>query len=170
VLHHVPRFLGDDQHTDPEFGHEGHRFGGHSGGVGAPFERVLGFGPDLSPRLLAEGVVVLHVAGLEGVEDEPGVFHKALATRIHVDPKALVLDAGEAAAEAQDHAAAGELIEQRDLFRSAQGIVPRKHDHARAQQGLRVLSGLVAQPLHGVRAHRVVVKMVLDGPERFEAE
>ena len=84
--------------------------------------------------------------------------------------KPVVLDARQAAADAEDHAAARDVVEQRDLLGDAQRVVPRQHDDAGAEQDVRVLAGHVRQPLHRVGAHRVVVEVVLDRPQRLEAE
>ena len=64
----------------------------------------------------------------------------------------------------------GDVVEQRDLLGDAQRVVPRQHDDTGAEQDVRVLAGHVRQPLHRVGAHRVVVEVVLDRPQRLEAE
>jgi hypothetical protein len=60
--------------------------------------------------------LVFHHAGLEALEQRLAVFDEQLAAVAHVEPEAVELDLARAAAETQDHAAAGQLIEHRDLL------------------------------------------------------
>ena len=55
-------------------------------------------------------------------------LHEAQPRLLHRDAKARVLHGGGAAAEAEETAAAGEDIEQRDLLRHPHGVVPGQDD------------------------------------------
>jgi hypothetical protein len=75
-----------------------------------------------------------------------------------------------AAAEAEDHAAAAHVVEHGDLLGDTDRVVPGQDDDHRAHlRGLRA-RGDPGEILQHVGAHRVVGEVMLDAPDRLEAE
>ena len=91
---------------------------------------MLGPGSDLTTRLSAELVVVLHITGLEGVKNQPGVLDEPLTTGVHVDAEALVFDASQTSTDAENHAPSGHLIEKRNLLSDSKRIVPWQNHYS----------------------------------------
>ena len=112
----------------------------------------------------------LHVALLQGVEHQFGILDEEIAALVLIEAETLVLDSRKPAAEAQDEAAVGEMVEQRDLLGDPNRIVPGQHDHHRTELHVFGLARHVRQELQDVGAHRVVVEMMLDRPYRVESE
>ena len=165
----VPRLLRNDQQADAQLRHDRHGFGRHGRGIRAAPEGIGGVRADVAPRL-AGVLAAFDVALFEPLQDQFGVFHETVAALVLVDAEPVVLYLGEAAAEPEDHAPARHVVEQRDLFRHADRVVPWQDDDHRAQLGGRGLARHVGQELHRVWAHRVVGEVVLDGPDGVEAE
>ena len=88
---------------------------------------------------------------------------------LHVDTETVVLDLAEAAPDAEDHPAARQVVEQRDLLGAAHRIVPGQHDHPGAQPHVGVAGRAVREELDGVWRQEVVGEVVLDRPDRLEA-
>ena len=105
LLDDVPGLLRNHQEADTELRHNRHRVRRHRCRVGAPPEGAERVRPDVTARLLYR-LAPLDVALLERIEHELGVFEEALPALVLIDAEPLVLDPGEPAAEAQDHAAA----------------------------------------------------------------
>jgi hypothetical protein len=125
--------------------------------------------PDL-PAGLLHRLAALDVALLEPLNDQVGVLDEAVTGIVHVEPEAVVLDPAQAPAEAQDHAPIGEVVQHRHLLRHPHGVVPRQHDHHRAQLDATGLRCDVGEELHGVGRHRVVGEVMFDRPHRVEAQ
>ena len=125
---------------------------------------------DVAARLLDVRAVVLAVAALEALQDHLRRLDEALAAGVHVDAEAVELDPPEAAPEAEDDAAVRQMVEHADLFGDAHRVVPRQHDDHRAEQQRVALAGEVGEHLQHVGAHRVGGEVVLDAPDRLEAE
>src|SRR5438094_671525 len=69
-----------------------------------------------------------------GAAENFGGFGEALAGFAHRDAKSLELDAARAAAKPQsERTALQEIVEQRKLFGYAHRVMPREHDHHRAE-------------------------------------
>ena len=144
--------------------------GRDGGGIGAAAEALERRGADLDRRLPVVLALVFHHAGLEALQQRLAVLDEQLAAVAHVEAEAVELDLSGAAAETQDHAAAREMVEHGDLLGDPHRIVPRQHHDHRAQPHMLRAAGHVGQELHHVGAHRVVGEMVLDRPDRFEAQ
>ena len=97
-------------------------------------------------------------------------LHEARAGLFHGNAEAGVLDAGRAAAEAEQAAAAAEDVEERDLLGHPHRVVPGQDDHRRAQDDAARPPRVVAQELGGGRGHGVAGEVVLEGEEGVEAE
>ena len=142
----------------------------HGRGVGAAAERLERARPELAPGLLHELAVELAVAALEPLEDHLRRLDEAVAAVLLVDAEALELDAPETAADAEDEATVRHVVEHDDLLGDAHRVVPGQHDHHRAELDAVRAPGEVGQVLQHVGAHRVVGEVVLDAPQRLEAE
>jgi hypothetical protein len=169
VLHHVPRLLGNDQEPDPEFGHNRHGLGRYRCCVRAAPKRAQGKRPNIAARLLC-GVATFHVAVFKGLEHEFGMFHKTLPADVLVDPETIVLHSGQASAHTENHAAAGEVIEKRDLLGDAHGIVPGQHDDHRPQFNPLGFARHIRKKLDDVRTHGVIGEVVFDRPYRVKTK
>ena len=71
---------------------------------------------------------------------------------------------------AQDGAAVGQVVEERDLLRDAQGVVPGHDDRPGRELDAARAAGEPRQELQVVGAGGVVREVVLDRPELVEAE
>src|SRR4029453_7827333 len=106
---------------------------------------------------------------VERVDDHARAFVEAVARLVHVDLEVAVLEAREPAPEAEDRAAAREVIQHRHLLGHAQRIVPR-HDHRTgAEAQLRGAAREPRQDLEVVGARRVVGEVMLGWPVAVEA-
>src|SRR2546428_633510 len=168
--HFVPRLLRDDQDPDAQARHDRQRVRRDGRRVGAAAERLERRGPDGRARLLHERAVVLAVAVLESLQQHLRGFDEALAGFVHRHAEAVELHLAGAAAEAEDQPAVGDVVEHRDFLGHAHRVVPRQHDHHRAELRLLRAAGHVGEELQHVGAHRVVGEMVLDTPYRLVAE
>ena len=169
LLDLAPRLLRDDQQPDAELGHDARALGTHRRGIGAAAEGFVRGGADGGGRLLVMLAVIFHHAGLEAAQQRLAVFDEQLAAVAHVEPEAVELDLAGAAAQTQDHAAAREMVEHRDLLGHAHRVVPRQHHHHRAQPHMPGAAGHVGEELHDVGTHRVVGEVVLDRPDRVRS-
>ena len=129
-----------------------------------------GDGSDVRPRTRVEGPVALHVAAVGRVEDQPGGFVEAVARLRHVDAEARVLAPRQTATQAEHGPAIREVVEQHDLLRHPQRIVPRQDEGAGAEPDALGLSGQPGEELRVVRTGRVVEEVVLDHEHLVEAE
>ena len=111
-----------------------------------------------------------HVALFQRVEDQFGILDEEIAALVLIEAEALVLDSRETAADAENEAAVGEMVEQRGLLGDPNRIVPGQHHHHRAELHVLGLARHVGQELQHVGAHRVVVEVMLDRPDRVESE
>ena len=168
-FYRVPRLLRNHQQADSELRHYRHRLGRDGGSVSAALERARRARTDLAARLAGE-FAAFHVAVFERVQNQLSVFDEQVAAFVLVEAKTVVLDARETASEAENHAAVGNVIEQRDLLCHADRIVPRQHDHARSELYVRGAASHVGEELQHVGAHRVVVEVMLDAPDGIEAK
>jgi hypothetical protein len=133
-------------------------------------ERLERRRPDRRTRLLDEPAVILAVAGFEPLQQHLGRFREPLPRLVHREPEAVELDLAGATAQTQDEAAARDVVEHRDFLGHAHRVVPREHDHHRAQARALGAAGHIGQKLQHVRAHRVIGEVMLDAPDRLEAE
>ena len=164
----LPTPLRDDEHPEAHLRHDLGRFRADRRGV-EPRLRV-GDGPraDLdvgNPVILAfVGETVLRQPAADDVRtlDEP------LARLVHRDPKTGILDRGRAAAEAEDRPPAGHQVEQRDLLRDLDRVVPGQDDDRGAELDLLGPPGHVRQQLAGVGRHDVAGEVVIQAPQRIE--
>ena len=144
VLHH-------HQHAEAELGHDLRGFRAHRRRV----EAALGMRdrprPDGGARDLEELAVPLEDLVGERLDHDLRRFHEARARLVHRDAEAGILHAGRPAAEAEETAAAAHDVEQRDLLGHAHGIVPREHDHGRAERDAPGPSRVVREQLRGRR-------------------
>src|SRR5205823_8974311 len=170
VADDVPGLLWDDQDADAELGHDLHRLRGHGGRIGASLERPARPRSNRLLWLLHERAVVFAVALLEATEDHLRALDEPAARLLHRHAEALELDPSETAADAEDEPAPAHRVEHGDLLRDADRIVPGADDHHRAELHAPRPSRHVGEELEDVRAHRVVGEVVLDAPDRVEAE
>ena len=170
LLDLAPRLLRDDQQADPQPRHDARALRRHGGGIGAATEALERGGADLDRRLAVMLALVFHDPGLEALEQRLAVLDEQLAAVAHVEAKAVELDFPGAAPQAQDHAASRQMIEHGDLLGDPHRIVPGQHHDHRSQPHMLRAARHVGQELHDVGAHRVVGEMMLDRPDRFEAQ
>ena len=104
------------------------------------------------------------------VRDDLVDLLEALAAARHVKPEGVELVLGRAAPDAQVKRLLGEQAEHRDLAGESQRLVPRQHQHAGAERQLREAAGDVAGQHQRARRREVVAEVVLDQPDRPEAE
>ncbi len=97
-----------------------------------------------------------------------GGLDKALARLFHRHAKAVVLDRGRAATEADDDAAIGQQVEHGNLLSHPHRVMPGQHDDHGTQLDLRGAAGHEGEKLHHVRHHGVRSKVVLHAPDRVE--
>ena len=168
--HGVPRLLRDDQDADAELGHDPARLRRDGRGVAAAAERLERPRPELTLGLREERALVLHEAGLESIEHHLGGLDEAAPRLVHRDAEAVELDEAEPATDAEDDPAAAQVVEHGDLLGHPYRVVPRQHDDHRAEQHGGGAAGHERQELQDVRAHGVAGEVVLDAPDRFEAE
>ena len=109
-------------------------------------------------------------AGFERVQYQLRVFVEALAAFVLVDAQPFEFAASQAAAEPEDESPVGNVVEQRNLLGEAHGIVPRHHDHHRAELDVLGPSGDVGEHLARVRADGVIVEVMFGDPDGIEAE
>jgi hypothetical protein len=166
----IPRLLRDDEDADPELRHDLRGFRRHGGGVGAAPERLERPRAELAAPLLHERAVELHPAALEPFEDHLRRLDEDRAALLLVDAEAFELDPAEPAADAEDQPPVREVIEHEHLLGDPDRVVPRQHDHHRAELDGARAAGEVRQVLQHVGTHRVVGEVVLDPPQRLEAE
>ena len=120
--------------------------------------------------LLVVDAVVLHAALLEPLEDEARALDEPGARLVHRNAEAAELDTSQAAPDSEDDAAAREVVEQRDTFGDAHGVVPWQHHDHRAELHVLRAARHVREELEGVGHHRVAREVVLDRPDGIEAE
>ena len=165
----LPGLLGDDEDADAEPGHDLRRLRRDGGRIGAPAEGLEGPGADVRRRLAEMLAVALHGARLQRAHHRLGIFDEALAALAHFEAEAVELHPPEAAPHAEDHPPVRQVVEQRDLLRDPDRLVPGQHDHHGAEAGARRPPGHVGQELGHARAHGVVGEMVLGRPDAVEA-
>ena len=166
----VPRELREDRQARAQPRRLLDGVGRHADGVEPVAEATQGTGSDVRPRTRVEGPVAFHVAAVGGVEDQPGGLVEAVARLRHVDAEARVLAPRQAATQAEHGPAIREVVEQHDLLRHAQRIVPRQDEGAGAEPDALGLSGQPGEELRVVRTGRVVEEVVLDHEHLVEAE
>src|SRR5262249_35341858 len=64
----------------------------------------------------------------------------------------------------------GHVIDERDLLGDPERVMPRQHHYHRAEERLLGAPGHVGEKLNRVGTHRVIIEMMLDRPDRIEAE
>src|SRR5262245_54306378 len=139
-------------------------------GETAAAEGLEGAGPDLAPLLLDQAPRELAYAALEALEDHLRRLDEELAAVLLADAEAVELDPPEPPADAEHDAAVRQVVEHRHLLRNAHRVVPRQHHDHRAELDALRARGVPGQELEHVGAHRVLGEVVLDAPERLEAE
>src|SRR5262249_16380386 len=125
---------------------------------------------DLRPRLAIERSVPFHEAGAEATHDHLRGLVESLSRFVHGAPEGLELAPGEAATDTEAEAAAAQVGEDGDLLSDAQGIVPGQDHRGGTEPDVGTFRGEVGHELEVVRAERVVVEVMLHGPEDIEAE
>ena len=80
------------------------------------------------------------------------------------------MPAPEAAADSQNHPAIAQIVENRNLLGDAQRIVPRQHDHHRAEPDAPGPSRHVGQELNRIGDHLVVGEVMFGRPHGIEAQ
>jgi hypothetical protein len=126
--------------------------------------------PDLRSRLPVKRPVTPHEPGAKAAQDHLGGLVEPFPRFVHRPPEGLELPPGEAATDPEAQAAAAEMVEDGHLLDDAQGIVPGQ-DHRRGPEiDIRADGREVGHELQVVRAERVVVEVVLHGPQHIEAE
>jgi len=128
-----PFVLHDHQHGKAKLSHDLDGFRADGGAEETPFRMRYRPRPDRG----AWNPVVLAVEA----ETVPGQRHLDDLRRLDearpclalVDAEAFILHAGGAAAEAEHRAPAGDDVEQRDLLRHPDRVMPRQDDHRRAE-------------------------------------
>src|SRR5258708_2691386 len=90
----------------------------------------MGNGPrtDLDFRNLVVLAVEREALLRKSLADDDRAFDEAIARFLHVDAKAVVFDRRGAAPEAEDRPAARDDIEQCDLLRDLNRVMPWQHD------------------------------------------
>ena len=161
--------MGDDQEADAELRHDRHRFRRHGGGVGAsperlPWERAEG------PARLVQRLPALDIPVLQALQDERGILEEARAPLMLLEAKAFILDTCQPAADPQDEAPVGQVIEQNDLFGDTDRVMPGHDDDHGAELDALGLAGHVGEKLQDIGTHRVVGEMVFHRPQRVEAQ
>ena len=146
------------------------RVGRHADRVEPVAEAAQRTRSDVRPRLRVVRPVALDVAAVGRVEDHARGLVEAVARLRHVDAEARVLAPRQTATEAEHGAAVREVVEQHDLLRHAQRIVPRQDEGAGAEPDALGLSGQPGEELRVVRTGRVVEEVVLDHEHLVEAE
>ena len=140
-------------------------------GIGAAAERLERRRPDRGARLRDVLAVVL---ACTPVSRPPRIVSphstKRCATRPSTRRKPSNSTLPAPRPEAEDQAAVGDVVEHRDLLGRPHRVVPRQHHHHRAQLHALGAPRHVGEELQDVRAHRVVGEVVLDAPDRLEAE
>ena len=110
---YVAPFLERKQnHPCAQFGEKWHRLGRHAGTVGSALESREGCRPNLTANLLDVFTLVLHIAVAQPVDQRLGTFGEDAARVVHIDLPALHFEGAQAAADAQDVAALGVMIQQ----------------------------------------------------------
>ena len=165
----IPRFLRNDQQADAEPGHDRHGLRRDCRSIGATLKRVGRVGADIAAGLL-DRRAAFDIAFLQSVHDEFGVFNKAFAALVLVDPKSVILDPGQTPTEAQDHPPARHMVKQGDLLGNPNRVVPGQHDDHGAQLGLLGPARHIGQKLNRVGTHSVIRKVVLDRPNRVKPQ
>jgi hypothetical protein len=122
------------------------------------------------PLLRVVRPAAAHHARLEPGEDHARGLREAVARLVHVDLEAVVLHARQPVAHAEDRAALRLVVQQDHLLDHAQGRVPGQDHRARRERDALRAPGQVREDLRRVRPHRVPVEVVLDAPDRIEAE
>jgi hypothetical protein len=166
----LPRLLRDDEDADAEARHDVDRLRRHGRRVRAVAEALERPRADRATDLLHVLAVELRDAGLERGQQQLRGLDEDLAALVHVDAEAFELDAAEPATQAEHDAAVRHVVEHRHLLGDADRVVPRQDDDHRAELHRVRAAGEVRQVLQHVRAHRVVGEVMLDSPDRLEAE
>src|SRR5690606_254793 len=146
------------------------RLRAHRGSIGATLRMRDRSRPDRHSRDLEEFAVVLEHFVRECLDHDLGGLGEAGPGLAHGNAEALVLDRGGAAAEAEQAAPAAHDVEQRDLLGYAHRIMPRQHDHRRAELHPLRPPGEIGERLGRRRRHRVAGEMMLERKDRVEAE
>jgi hypothetical protein len=87
-----------------------------------------------------------------------------------VDPQLLVLEPSDPAPDTEQDPAVREVVEQQHLLGDAHGMVPRQDDDHGPQLDPARPPGEVREDLERVRAQHVAAEVMLEAPERIEAE
>ena len=166
----APFVLHDEQHAEAELGDDLGRFRADRAGIEAP----LGIGdrprPDRHARDLEELALVLEHFVAQRLDHDLRRLGEARPRLAHRDAEAFVLGRGGAAPEAEQAAPAAHDVEQRDLLGDPHRVVPRQHDHRGAELDALGAAGEVGQQLGRRRRHGVAGEVMLQRPQRVEAE
>ena len=107
---------------------------------------------------------------VSSVYNHRACFIEALAGFVHVHAHAVIFLARQAAPHPEERSALAKVIQQDDLFRDPNGHIPGKDDSAGAQLDAFGARRHVTQELGVVGTKRIVLEMMLDGPQCVEAE
>ena len=112
----------------------------------------------------------LHIAFLQGFEDQLRVLNEPPAALVLIDPKPFVFDPRQTTPNPQDEASVRDMVEHRYLFCDANRVMPGQDDHHRAELHMFGPARHIGQKLDRIGAHGVVVKMVLNRPDGIEPQ
>ena len=165
-----PRPLAEHDHPSAEIGGREDGVGRHGDAVEAVAERAGRRRADRGAGLAVVGAVAFDPSALERVHHHARRLVEAVARLVHGDAEPLVLPAGQPPPDTEQHPPAGEVVEQRDLLGDAHGIVPRKDHRPGPEQDALGPCRHVGEEHDVVGAERVVLEVVLDGPQGVETE
>ena len=97
-------------------------------------------------------------------------FHEHIAAVVLIDAETAELNPRNAAADSQDYAPVGHVVEHRNLLSHPHRMMPGQHHHHRTEPDALRAAGKVGQILEHVGTHRVVSEVMLDAPQRIEAQ
>ena len=174
TLHVLRRFrpfvLHNNQHAEAQLGHDLRRFRAHGRRIKPPFGMRDGPGADRHLGDLVEFALPIETLIRQRLDDQLRGFDKARAGFFHRDAEALVFHGRRPAAEPHQRAPAAHDIQQRDLFRDTDRVVPGQHDDAGAQCDLAGPAGIIAEHLQRRGRHGVAGKMMLQRKKGIEAQ
>ena len=163
VLHH-------HQDAEAELGHDLGRVGAHRRRVKAALRMRDRPRPHRGARYAEELAVMLEAVARQRLDDDVGGLDKARPCLAHRHPEPLVFDAGRTPPKAEQTPPAAQYIEQRDLLRDPDGIVPRQDDDRGTELDTAGAAGVIRQQLARRRRHRIAGEMVFEREQGIEPE
>ena len=166
----LPLVLHDHHHAEAELGHDLGRLRAHRRRIEAAFR--IGHWPwaDRHLRDFVELTAPLEHVVTKGRRHELGGFSKPRARFLHRNAEACILRAGCSASKAKHASSAAQQIQVGNLLGHADRVMPREHDHTRAERDTGRLCCVVGQELQRARRHRVAGEVMLQRKQGIEAE